>query len=78
MKIKLKCRNSDTTEVTEVELQAVLNTLTEHDFQDPFKNYRSAENSEYTRKGTISRVMVVSRPKVSFCPDGSTSPGNHG
>jgi hypothetical protein len=31
-----------------------------------FKNGRSAGNGAYVRKGTISRVMVVSRPKVSF------------
>jgi hypothetical protein len=33
-KIKLKYRHFDTIEVTEAESQAVLNTLTEHDFQD--------------------------------------------
>jgi hypothetical protein len=30
------------------------------------------------RKGTTLRVMVASRPKVSFWPGGSTSPGNYG
>jgi hypothetical protein len=49
-----------------VESQAVLNTLTEHDFQDAFKNGRSAGNGAYARKGTSSRVMVASRPKISF------------
>jgi hypothetical protein len=44
----------------------VLNTLTEQDFQDAFKNCRSAGNGAYWRKGTTSRVMVASRPKVSF------------
>jgi hypothetical protein len=39
MKIRLKGRHFDTTEVTEVELQAVLNTLTKHDFQDAFKKW---------------------------------------
>jgi hypothetical protein len=38
LKIKLKGCHFDTTEVTEAESQAVLNTLTEHDFQDAFKN----------------------------------------
>jgi hypothetical protein len=28
----------------EAEFQAMLNTLTEHDFQDPFKNGKSAGN----------------------------------
>jgi transposase len=38
--IKLKGRRFDTTEVTEAESQAVLNTLTEHDFQDAFKKWQ--------------------------------------
>jgi hypothetical protein len=37
LKIKLKGRHFDTTEVIEAESQAVLNTLTEHDFQNAFK-----------------------------------------
>jgi hypothetical protein len=56
----------DMIEVMEAESQAVLNTLTEHDFRDAFKNVRRAGN------GTTSKVMVASRPRVSFCPDGST------
>jgi hypothetical protein len=43
-KIKLKDRHFDTVEVIESESQAVLNTLTEHDFQDAFKDGRSAGN----------------------------------
>jgi hypothetical protein len=45
----------------------VLNTLTEHDFQDAFKNAnaRSDWNDAYARKGTISRMMVANRPEVS-------------
>jgi hypothetical protein len=35
-----------------------LNTHIEHDFQDTFKNSRSAENSAYAQKGTTSRLMV--------------------
>jgi hypothetical protein len=35
---KLKDRHFDITEVMEAESQAVLNTLTEHDFQDAFTN----------------------------------------
>jgi hypothetical protein len=56
----------------------VLNTLTEHGFQDAFKNGRSAGNSEYAQKWTTSKVMVASKPKANFLPDGSTSPGNYG
>jgi hypothetical protein len=50
----------------EAESQAVLNALTEHDFQDAFKNGRSAGDGAYARKGTTLRMMVASRPKVSF------------
>jgi hypothetical protein len=42
------------------------------------KSGRSAGNCAYARKGTTSRVMVANRPKVSFWPDGSTSPRNYG
>jgi hypothetical protein len=37
LKIKLKGRRFDITEVIEAEMEVVLNTLTEHDFQDAFK-----------------------------------------
>jgi hypothetical protein len=40
LKIKLKGRYSDTTAVITAESQAVLNTLTEHDFQDAFKKWQ--------------------------------------
>jgi hypothetical protein len=44
-----------------------MNTLTEHDFKDAFKkNGRNAGNGAYTRKETTWRVMVDSRPEVSF------------
>jgi N-dimethylarginine dimethylaminohydrolase len=35
----LKGRRFDTIEVTEAESQAMLNALTEHDFQDAFKKW---------------------------------------
>jgi hypothetical protein len=63
LKIKLKCRHFHTTEVIEAESRAVLETLTEREFEDAFKNGRSAGKGAYTRKGTTSRVMVASRPK---------------
>jgi hypothetical protein len=56
----------DTIEMIEAELLAVLVTLTEHDFQNVFKNGRSAGNGAYALKGTTSNMMVASRPKVSF------------
>jgi predicted helicase len=37
LKIKLKGRHFDTIDVIEAALQSMLNTLTEHDFQDAFK-----------------------------------------
>jgi hypothetical protein len=40
LKIKLKGRHFDTTEMIEAESQAVLNTLTEHDFQDAFEKWQ--------------------------------------
>jgi hypothetical protein len=66
LKIELKGRRFDTTEVIEAESQTVLNTLKEHNFQDAFKNGRSAGNGAYMWKGTTSWVMVASRHKVSF------------
>jgi hypothetical protein len=39
LNIKLKVLHFDTTEVIEAESQAVLNTLTEQDFQDPFRKW---------------------------------------
>jgi hypothetical protein len=40
LKIKLKGCHFDTTGVIEAVLKAVLNTLTEHDFQDAFKKWQ--------------------------------------
>jgi hypothetical protein len=78
LKIKLKGRHFDRIEVMEADSQAVLNTLTEHGFHDAFKNDRSAGNGVYTQKGTTSRVMLASKPKVSYWPDGIISPRNCG
>jgi hypothetical protein len=41
LKIKLKGRHFDTIEVIEAESQAVLNSLTEHDFQDAYNNWQT-------------------------------------
>jgi hypothetical protein len=43
-KIKLKGRHFDSVDAIEAESRTVLNTLTEHVFQDEFKNGRSAGN----------------------------------
>jgi hypothetical protein len=53
LEIKLKGRHFDTTEVIEAESQAVLNTLTEHDFKMHLKNGRSDGNGAYDGKGVI-------------------------
>jgi hypothetical protein len=58
LKIKLKGRHTDTVEVIVAESQEVLNTLTEHDSKDEFKNGRKAGNRAYARKGTISRLQI--------------------
>jgi hypothetical protein len=41
IKLELEGWHFDTIEVMEVDLQAVLNTLTEHDFQDAFKKWQT-------------------------------------
>jgi hypothetical protein len=42
------------------------------------KNDRWAGNGAYAKKETTLKAMVANRPKVSFCPDDSTSPGIYG
>jgi hypothetical protein len=44
----------------------VLNTLTEHDFQDAFKKLQNNGNDEYTRKGNASKLRWSSGPKLVF------------
>jgi hypothetical protein len=61
-----------------IEVIKVPNILTEHNFQDAFKNGRSTGNSAYAWKGTTLRVIVASTSNVSFWPYVSTSPGNYG
>jgi hypothetical protein len=73
LKIKLKGHNFDTTEMIEAESQAVLNTLTEHDFQDAFINGRSAGNG-HTRRWPQGPKLVfyqmrASVPTLGFNPD---------
>jgi hypothetical protein len=77
LNMKPKVRHSDATELIESFSQAVLNTLTEHDFQDTF-NGRRAGNGAYTRMGTTLRVMAASKFKVNFLSDGGTSSANNG
>jgi hypothetical protein len=66
LKIELKGHHFDAFEVIKAELQAVLNTLTEYDFQDIFKNGRSTGIGAYAWKGTTLKVISVRRARVSF------------
>jgi hypothetical protein len=83
LKIKLKGRYFDTTEVMEAESQAVLNTLPEHDFQDAFKNGRNAGNDRLCglvvrvlgyRSGGPGSIPSTTRKKSSGSGTGSTQP----
>jgi hypothetical protein len=65
LKMKLKDLHFDTTKVIETVSQAVLNTLTEHDFRISLK-MAEPWNSAYALERTISRVVVASRLKFSF------------
>jgi predicted helicase len=60
LKIKLKCRHFDTIEAIEVESQAVLNTLPEHEFQDEFKKITEVLGTVHT----LVRVMVAGGLKL--------------
>jgi hypothetical protein len=75
LELKLKGCHFDTIEVIEGEWQAMLNTLTEHDFQDAFKNGKRTGNCAYAWKGTTSRVMVACRSRINICQEDSTSSG---
>jgi hypothetical protein len=70
----LRYSHLDTNYVIEAELQAVLNILTECDFQNAFENSISAGNNAYAWKGTTLRVMVASGPKSLLSPGDTTSP----
>jgi hypothetical protein len=62
LKIKLKASHFDTIDVIEAESQAMLNTTS----RMHLKKGRSTGNGAYERKRTSSKVMVASRPRVSF------------
>jgi hypothetical protein len=55
LKIKLKGHQFDTTDVIEAELQEVLTTLTEHDFQDAFKNITEELGMVHTYRRVLLR-----------------------
>jgi hypothetical protein len=60
----------------EAESRPVLGILTGHDFQGAVKHGRRAGNSGHAQNDITSRVMLVSTPKVSLWPEGSTSLGH--
>jgi hypothetical protein len=78
LKIKLKGRHFDTIDVIEQNHRWCWTPPQNTTSRMHLKNCRSTKNGAYAQKGTISKVIVASRPKVSFWPDGSISPGNYG
>jgi hypothetical protein len=66
LKIKLKGRHFDTTEVIEAESQAVLNTLTENDFEDAFKKLQKHWEWCICAEEDYFEGDVATRPKASF------------
>jgi hypothetical protein len=51
--------------VIDAESRTVLNSLSEHELQDAFKNGRHVGTAAYARKRPTSRVMMASRPKIN-------------
>jgi hypothetical protein len=73
MKLKLKGRRFDTVGEIQAELQRVLDSLTEKDFQETFQKW-SCGTGVYMVEGTTSRVMVADRPHGEFYDFYSVSP----
>jgi hypothetical protein len=65
-----------TTEVIEADLQAVLNTPSVHEFQGAFKKWQKCWERCIRAEGFTSRLIVASKHKVIFSPNGRTSPRN--
>jgi hypothetical protein len=66
MKTKLKGRHFETNEMIEAVSQAVLITLTEHDFQDAFKKLQKPWEWCIRAEGATLGVMVDTMRKASF------------
>jgi hypothetical protein len=62
----MKVQYFDTNEVIEEESQAVLNTLTEHKFQDAFRKMAKSWERYILAKGPTLRAMVANNAKVNF------------
>jgi hypothetical protein len=65
-KLTLKGPRFDTIDEIQGELQRVLDTLTEKDFQEAFQKWRREWDRVYMREGTTSWVMVADRPYGEF------------
>jgi hypothetical protein len=52
--------------VIEEEWQAVVNTFTDHYFQNAFKKWQKCQEWWIYLDGATLRVIMASRPKVSF------------
>jgi histone-lysine N-methyltransferase SETMAR len=59
LKMKLKGQRFQTVEEIQAELQAVLNTLRENDFQECFKNWQRHWVIVKPQKGTTLKVMLA-------------------
>jgi hypothetical protein len=68
LKIKLKGCHYDTTNLIKAGSQAVLNMHTDHDFQDVFKNGRSAWNGTYACLCYIRQIC-----SIKVCNDAMSS-----
>jgi hypothetical protein len=67
LKLKLKGRQFHTAEVIEAVSQAVLNTFSEHDFQDAFKKMAEALGTVHTRGRELFRgLWWLVGPKLVF------------
>jgi hypothetical protein len=64
LKIKLKGHRFDTIEVIEAGSQVVLNTLTEHDFQDAFKKWQKRWEQCICAEGEYFEVNGVQWAKI--------------
>jgi hypothetical protein len=64
--LKLKVCYFDTIEMTEEDLQVVLNTLREHDFQDASENWQKRWKLCIHTERDYFEGDVASRLKVSF------------
>jgi hypothetical protein len=74
MKLKLKGCRFDTAEQIQTESHRVLDTVTENDFQEAFKNGGGGGTGVYRLEGTTSRVMAANRSYGEFYNFYSVSP----